>query len=105
MNIGCVIYKKDFLSGGLQADWRFAIKGRQVKGTGLAKGDSGNAFEGNYSIVYRDNDDNVSPEYNLTIDYSSDFYLLRWYLDGVLKYSGTGMVYQDVLIAGWKSCE
>ena len=52
MNLGCVIYKKEFLSGNLSADWHFEIDNKYISGTGKAIGEPGKKFEGKYIITY-----------------------------------------------------
>jgi hypothetical protein len=102
MNIGCVVYKKDFESGTLIADWQFIINDQQVKGTGIATGNPGKNYEGDYTIVYYDSKGNQSKKYDLEIKNAEKFYTLTWYENKILKYVGAGMIYKDVLIAGWK---
>jgi len=102
MNIGCVIYKKDFNDGTLKADWQFIINNQQVQGTGIAKGKPGKNYEGNYTIVYIDSEGNKSKEYDLRITIIDNIYHLKWYENNCLKYVGTGMMYEDVLVAGWR---
>jgi hypothetical protein len=103
MNIGCVVYKKDFKTGSLSADWRLAINGRNVNGTGKATGEPGDNYSGEYVITYFNSENIDLGTYNLTISEHSNCFNLEWRQDDKLKCVGTGMLYDNCLIAGWKN--
>lgn len=103
MNLGCVIYQKDFKSGDLSANWHFIIDNKIIGGTGEAIGKPGKKFEGKYIINYYDFEGNKSKPYNLFIKKRKNVYILEWYQEEKIKYSGIGMLHDDnFLIAGWK---
>jgi len=104
MNLGCVIYKKDFISGKLSADWHLEINSKFIGGTGKAIGEPGKKFEGKYIINYFDFEGNKSNPYELFIKRKEKVYILEWYQEGKLKCSGIGMLHDNnSLIAGWKN--
>jgi len=103
VNIGCVIYKKNFEKGSLDADWHFEINRKQVNGTGKAIGNPGNSYAGEYRITYFNEKDEDIGTFDLHIKKENDFYTLNWFNNNELKYVGTGMIYNNSLIAGWKN--
>ena len=104
MNIGGVIYKKDFISGKLSADWYLETNNKLIGGTGKAIGDPGNRYEGKYIIYYYDFKGKQSNPYELFIKRKEKTYILEWYQEDRLKCSGIGMLHDNnSLIAGWKN--
>lgn len=102
MNIGCVIYKKNIRTGGLTAEWQFENETQVVGGTGEATGSPGASYAGEYQITYYVGDTPDGP-YDLTISEENNYFMLSWYQNGELKYSGIGMLNGPFLVAGWKS--
>jgi hypothetical protein len=101
LNIGCVVYKKDFATGKMNADWRLATNGKIVTGTGKATGIAGNEYSGKYNITYYNSKGIDAGSYELTITDLDNCYSLEWHQDGILKYVGIGMISDNFLIAGW----
>ena len=103
MNLGCVIYKKEFLSGNLSADWHFEIDNKYISGTGKAIGEPGKKFEGKYIITYFNFVVKNSKPFDLFIIKKESIFILEWYQEEKLKCSGIGMLHDNILIAGWKN--
>lgn len=101
MNIGCVIYKKDFTTGKMDADWRLATNAKIVTGTGKATGIAGNEYSGKYNITYYNSKGIDVGSYELIITDLDNSYRLEWYQDGIRKYTGIGMLSENLLISGW----
>ena len=101
LNIGCVVYKKDFKTGKLDSNWHFAFNDKFVTGTGKAIGSPGEKFSGKYSITYYNSKGIDVGSYDLIITESNNSYRLQWYQNGTLKCTGIGMLSENLLIAGW----
>ena len=102
MNIGCVVYKKNFEDGSLDADWRFESQNETNFGTGKAMGNPGNNYAGKYKITYFNSHGVATGVYNLIITEEKETYKLQWFNEDRLKYSGIGMRNGEYLIASWK---
>jgi hypothetical protein len=101
MNMGCVIYEKDFQSGKMNANWRFSFANKFETGTGKAIGDPGENYSGEYAITYYNSHGIESGHYDLMITELKDCYRLEWYQGEILKCFGIGMRSANLLIAGW----
>ena len=101
LNIGCVVYKKDFKTGKLDANWHFASNEKIATGTGKANGTPGNKYSGKYVITYYTLKGIDVGTYDLIINELNNCYRLQWFQDGVLKFTGIGMLSENSLIAGW----
>ncbi len=97
-NIGYVQYTKGDKFGELKAVWVHAVYGR---GTGLAKGNSSDSFEGNYQITYFDENETLQAELELEIVKNGLSYELTWSKNGVVTSIGLGMENSDILSAGY----
>lgn len=104
MNIGSVIYKKDFSTGKLNAKWNLRTEKGFISGTGLAEGPAGSSYSGEYSIIYHNSDGSDSGPFILKISEKDGNYLLNWFRNENKVCTGLGMLHNNVLIAGWKNC-
>ncbi len=102
MDIGSVIYKKDFVTGDLTAVWNHAVDGTIVNGTGKARGEAGNTYVGRYSVAYFLSDHSDAGIFDLEISKEQNAIKLDWYKNGELLYTGIGQINGDRLIAGWR---
>ncbi|MFW6255096.1 MAG: hypothetical protein ACOC41_09240 [Chitinivibrionales bacterium] len=102
MNIGCVVYTKDPQTGNLTADWHYAPENNPVTGTGKAQGMPGEQYAGEYVITYYNAVGIEAGTFTLHIEEKQAGFSLIWYQDGKKKYTGCGMMHENVLIAGWK---
>ena len=101
MNIGSVVYTKEFLTGKMTAVWNLQNGDKIVTGTGIAQGDAGATYSGTYRITYYTADKTEAGSYILKINEVFGSYYLNWYCNDILKCSGIGMLNENRLIAGW----
>ncbi len=105
MNIGCVIYTKNFETGQLRATWNFKYKNNISEGSGIAEGSINNFYDGQYRIIYYNNLMEKLNEYDLIITKSAEYYILDWFQNNIKKYTGIGKLNGEDLIAGWTKIE
>jgi hypothetical protein len=102
MNIGCVIYTKNFTTGEIVAKWSFDDGKNIMEGTGIANGMRSNDYVGDYKITYYDNDKNNIGDFDLVITKDNNSYKLKWYKDQILKFTGVALLVNSHLTGGWK---
>lgn len=102
MDIGCVMYAKNFTTGEIAAKWSFDDGKKIMEGTGHATGAKGNEYAGSYQITYYDNDKNNIGEFDLIITKEKNTYSLKWHNDKILKFTGVALLIDSTLAGGWK---
>lgn len=86
-NVGVVVYTLTQSPGTLLARWNF---GHTYGGPGLATGGPRSGFGGNYHVRYFLDSGEFSDEYDLQIEKTGDFYVVRWLVGGKLMARGVG---------------
>jgi hypothetical protein len=102
-DIGVVEYSKDMDNNCIRAYWFYQKGGKWSMGTGIAVGDLGDTYEGDYIVTYYDRKGIELSKYNLRITRSREFYELLWTVEGCIKFIGAGMEKDNKLFVGWKS--
>ncbi len=102
MNVGTVVYKKDFETGKMEASWNYAAENKVHSGTGKATGEPGDQYSGEYIITYYDSAGENPDTNKLIIKEEQNYYLLEWFKNGKLSASGVGMLEGNSLVAGWE---
>jgi len=97
-NIGHVQYSKGDATGELKAIW---VHDDYGKGTGLATGNEGYKFEGNYHIKYFDEDGILLAELDLEIINNGSSYNVTWSKHGIVTSLGIGMINSNILSVGY----
>lgn len=104
-DIGIVEYSKDMVKNCITADWSYIKDNNKVSGTGIAIGELGEGFEGDYIVTYFNQKGIKSSSYNLKITKNQNHYELKWIDDGEVKFFGVGMEINNKLYAGWRSSQ
>ena len=96
--IGFVSYAKGDQPGALVARWCHSVQGA---GTGMATGQSGEGFAGDYRIRYFDASGALVAERELRIRDGKGVYELHWLKEGRVVAEGIGHLTGGLLTAGW----
>lgn len=105
MNIGSVIYQKDFSTGNLTAIWNHTIDGKILSWTGLAKGNIKESYAGKYVVEYYLHDNSPAGTFDLSIIKEGSSWLLVWSINNIPLYTDIGQINGDSLIEGWIKTE
>ena len=87
-------------SGVLKGEFYHPESGRS---TGVAKGGSGKGYEGEYIIIYYDENGNHAAQRRLIIEKHDKFYELTWLLNDTVRSKGYGIEVNGGLSVGWKN--
>jgi hypothetical protein len=102
-DVGIVEYSRDTEKNCLRAIWFYSKNGKKEIGTGIAIGELGTSFEGDYLVTYYNQSGVETSKYNLIITKSQNHYELKWSANGQVEYFGIGIEKDKKLYAGWRS--
>lgn len=99
--IGSVLYTKN-AKGELNAHWSLQTSEQVTTGTGIGipVDASPDDFDGRYTITYTATTGDQAT-FDLTITKTGSAHELQWFLEGALKYVGSGIQQNNQLVAGW----
>jgi len=104
LNLGCVVYSEALT--GIEAQWICKREGEIQRGTGIGKRRSklnkNRIFEGEFEIVYTDENGIASPMLNLTILFESECYSLIWKTGSEITDIGIGIINDHKLIVSYQ---
>ncbi len=101
-DIGVVEYSIDSTQNCINAKWYSSKDGLVTSGTGAAKGDLKDGFDGEFTVTYYNQEKTESISYKLLIKRNGDHYNLEWFSDKGKEYFGIGFEYEGKLFAGYR---
>lgn len=101
-NIGIVVYTKNQESGELQATW---CHSDYASGTGIAQGQPGDDYCGEYQVTYFDATGSEMAQLKLSIEKSAERYYVTWYKEGKASAQGIGILTDAGLSVGYKQLD
>lgn len=105
--MGSVIYSET--PEGINAKWIFKgtdeVQYGMGEATRLSALNENHRFEGEFEIIYTDQNGHKSPRLNLVIAFVSDHYQLSWKMGDQLTDIGIGMEHEGKLIASYKKAD
>lgn len=104
LNLGCVVYSEAL--NGIEAQYIFKRDDIIQRGTGigkrLSKLNKNRRFEGEFEVVYADENGDMSPTLHLTILFDSECYSLTWKIGSEITDIGIGIKNDNKLFVSYQ---